>query len=183
MFVAVPYKLQSMLFYAFWVYLGFYYISMLNDKSVRDKLLPCLTLSIVSIILLLTFRNYGHFTMDMQQNKFPPNIIFLLYNMCLIPIIYLFSQQINKFLDLLCKFNPWAWIFKQYKQNCYSIFLYHPLAFLTVYHILDKFELNVFFENNEFIGLLIYWFTVIIIAAGFGSIFGRFERLKYGSQN
>ena len=177
--VKLPNEIQSPLYYAIWLYFGLWYISELHDKSVRQKLLPCLSISIPSAIILTYLYVQQIFTLDMQVNKFPPNVMFLLYNAFWIPIIYIFSQQINNFLIFTCKFKLWAWIFQQFKDNCYTIFLYQPISFIAAYIILRNWlVLEQFFILHEFIGIIIYLITAIIISAILGKFFGRFENLK-----
>ena len=170
------YELQLALFYALWVYMGFWYISTLNDKSIKEKFLPCLIISLLGGGVCFVI--YPYFSLDMQINKFPPNVLFMSYCMIFIPIIFLFSQQINHILNCMCRFKPWNWIFQQYKKYCYTIYLYHSLSFLIVYFLTNLAGLETFFKTYEHLGLLIYWLAVTIISAEFGRLFGKCERIK-----
>ena len=90
--INVPNIVQSTLFYAVFVYFGFYVVSSKNN-------LFCLTVSAISAVLL--YLAHSSFTFDMQVNKFPPNMIFLTYNAFWIPIIFIFAKQIDNLLKLM----------------------------------------------------------------------------------
>ena len=85
-YLDVPDLLQKVLFYAFWVYFGLYYMKYIHGMTAGKKLkiyLPFMIAGTLGFIYIVS----GEFAdvrgqiigLDMQENKFPPNFAFFLY--------------------------------------------------------------------------------------------------------
>ena len=116
---------------------------------------------------------------DMQENKFPPNTVFLLYTGIIIPWIALFSKEIHRVLCRLDQLPGWRWVFQQYQDSCYSIFLIHPLAFWCVSKVISKVTgADGGWYHAHLWTLPLVWLAIIVLAAGIGHVFSRIERLR-----
>lgn len=174
---------QSVFFYSIWIYLGFWFIEAIYNHPFRKNLFPCIAISAISLIIFIILLWKGpalgyHLTINMQRNKFPPNLLFLFYSLILTPFIALFSNQIHSILISLKKFKIWKWIFSQYQNNCYSIFLVHPIAFLIVSKMLKICTVPPPTLHTMRWTIPFIWISVIVIAAVLGHFFSIIERKR-----
>ena len=117
-------------FYCFWVYLGLFFQSWRQENRTRWKTAAILAgVCFAAVAALLLTRRY---VPDMQENKFPPNFIFLLYTFGMLSLVY---AGHNTILAAIAQLRRWAaidWLFEQYSRRCYTIYLYHPVVFLII---------------------------------------------------
>lgn len=165
-------KIFYPLFYGFWIYVGFF-LHDVNKFSFSDKLPICISITVLGIVLTYFFYRYLNFSLNMQINKFPPNIIFLSYNLSVLPILFLFCNQINYFLNLLADNKYFGGIFKIYRDFCYTVYLYHPFAFLILEPLVQKLNLN----QSGLTPIIVC--QILIIGAAFtAKIFIPFENIR-----
>ncbi|MDR0507891.1 MAG: acyltransferase [Dysgonamonadaceae bacterium] len=171
------YDAKMLFFYSFWTYLGLFFqkIDILGSIKSKIKVIPVVILCAIAV---LWFLNKGEHSFDMQNNKFPPNIVFLVYTAGALLTFYLFSKYIITGLNILRKNKITGWIYKQYIENCYSMFLYHPLSFLALYVFLKYSGLDEYVFQNRWICLFVYIIITIPATAIIGKIFSWTEKIK-----
>jgi surface polysaccharide O-acyltransferase-like enzyme len=74
----VLYDAKMVFFYGFWTYLGLFFqkIDILGSIKNKIKLIPAVILCAIAVVWFV--KKGGH-SFNMQNNKFPPNIVFLIY--------------------------------------------------------------------------------------------------------
>lgn len=120
--------IQYVLFYLIWVYVGLFYEELKNivhDIQARKKIFA---LSAVSILLLLILSFLGQ-SLNMQQNKFPPNVVFLLYSMCLMSLILYNLPILNAFFARCEQSKQLRKIVNAFSTKSMTVFLYQVFAF------------------------------------------------------
>lgn len=173
----VLYEARMILFYGFWMYLGLFFSKLDWYGSVKSKrnILPGIIICAGAVLWFLQKnRDYA----NMQTNKFPPNIVFLIYTFGALSVFYLLSSYILKGICKLRKNFIFNWIYKQYIDNCYTIFLYHPFSFLFLYIVLQYSGLRAVLFKNEWLCLSLYILVTIPMNAVIGKIFSWCEKIK-----
>ena len=163
------YYIKNTIFYSFWIYLGLFYCEY-KDRKFNKKIL--ITISILSYIAVYFFIEKGY-SSNMQINKFPPNFVFLILNIGTISLILTFKDailRIFKSLKLESSINELG------KQS-YTIYLYHPFAFLLGGILLDLF--NVSSVEYDIIGILFFFILNLLCAKLFINLFGKIEGYKF----
>ena len=165
-------------FYAFWVYTGFFFIRYVYEKSPQEKLLPCLCGGIIGIALTIAlyWSNLG--SLDMQVNKFPPNVIFFCYTFGIMSIVVLLVEQIHHGIQCLQKNRIFHWIFSIYRDNCYSVYLFHPFAFLILKGILHLLHAESLLYQHPILLIVICYPFLLVMAATIARLFSPLEKIK-----
>ena len=171
--------LQSALFYLFWVYMGFMYIKYMHKKPWRSKVVSCMICAFLAFIVFLYFKKIYIISLDMQANKFPPNFAFMLYGLIWMPLVCLFSREINACLKYLNKYLFFNWVYEPYKKYCYTVFLFHPLGFLFVNYAIRILGIKKQFYSNDIVAFFIVLITVIFISSILERYLGRLEQWEY----
>ncbi|MBC2581570.1 acyltransferase [Clostridium sp. DJ247] len=159
--------IKETVFYTFWVYLGLFYkdINLINIKKVK---LACLSvLSLLITFLLIKYQGYSY---DMQINKFPPNSVFLFYNIGCFSILILIKDYIVK----IVKIPLLRRIVTLYSKYGYTMYLYQVFSFMILDIFLKHFKINIIL-HHKFLLLLFYSSGVITIGLIYPKIFGFFE--------
>lgn len=132
-------------FYAIWVYIGFGYSEYkeINRNSKKFKLLLVGT-AVLGLFPIVVMQNHGFF-LDMQTNKFPPNIMFCMYSIVAMSLIGIFTCTINieKVVDKHSKIKSFLLLFSKHSL---TIYLYQTFVFLFL---------------TRTIGLIIYKSTLL----------------------
>ncbi|WP_270380971.1 acyltransferase family protein [Mitsuokella multacida] len=165
-------------FYAFWVYAGFFFIRYIHEKSAREKLFPCLTGTIIGLALTVAVFCSDFGSLDMQANKFPPNIIFFCYTFGIMSIVVFLIEPIHHFIQCLQKNSIFNWIFSVYRDNCYSVYLYHPFAFLILKGVLHLLHLDSFLHQYPILLTVVCYPLLLVMAAVIARFFSPLEKLK-----
>jgi peptidoglycan/LPS O-acetylase OafA/YrhL len=173
----IVYEAKMIIFYCFWMYLGLFHEKMSWQGTVKSKI-KIVPVIIFCALLVLWFiqRNRGY--ANMQTNKFPPNIVFLIYTLGALLTLYVFSKYILSGLNFLRKNRMFDWIYQQYIQNCYTVFLYHPLSFLAILIMIKYSGLNDYLFRNELICFIVYMILTIPMNAVIGKIFSWGEKIR-----
>ena len=168
---------QTVCFYSFWIYLGLFYRKMnVNTIKYKQKIAGCI---IFCVLLVLAFVWHDHKYANMQYNKFPPNVVFLVYTFGALSAFYLCSKYILTGIRFLRRKNLLNWVFKQYEHNCYTIFLYHPFSFLLIFYLRKYCEsFDYIFQVNSLISFSLYLILTLSISAFWGKLFSWTERIK-----
>jgi hypothetical protein len=140
----------------------------------KIKIMPVILFCAILLIWIVKKGNHGF---NMQNNKFPPNVVFLIYTVGALLTLYLFSKYIINGLNYVRKNKVFDWIYKQYIENCYSMFLYHPLSFLILYVFFSYSGLNEYIFKNQWICFFVYIITTIPMTAIIGKLFSWTEKI------
>lgn len=166
----VYYYSKSITFYSFWIYLGFFYKYLKTIVIKKRFLFATLILSVAITILLF---NVDYYSYNMQQNKFPPNFIFLTFNIGAISLFLLVKDLLRKIIELF-KLKD---LFIKFGKNSYTVYLYQPFAFLIGGMILKLLHLN--FHSVDIVGFLFYFSVVLICSNLFINIFQKIESFNF----
>lgn len=133
--------IQESAFYTIFMGVGVLY-GELKKRGWRD-LAVSLSVLVSSVAgLCVSHLVFGQ-TLDMQENKFPPNHVFLLYAFAFMALLYLAFPLLKKLYRLLAKAVPpvdgWVAVFS---ENSMTVFLYQPFAFWLTYLVLRNFGLR-----------------------------------------
>lgn len=134
---------ERTLFYNIFYIIGFVFYKKLKTKYIAAIALPC---AIISLYLIISDR-----AIPMQQHKFPPDMIFLLYNIGPLCLLSLFFSRVK------IRYNR---IIRLWNVRGYNIYLYQSVSMLMVYWLTDPLRTVI---NNE----LIYF--MLLVAAIFAA--------------
>lgn len=122
-------------FYYLWAFLG--YELSLNLRFSNKQLL---TICISSAILLFILHIIFNINLDMQSNKFPPNIIFLVFSFIWTSLIIYISSKIPSDIVNRAVKNKFIKIFITYG---YSIYLWQGLGYAIAIYLQNKYLINI----------------------------------------
>ncbi len=173
----VLYWVMMCLFYIFWIYMGLFFNILEKKRTIKDKLnvIPVILLCMITLVI---GRLFFHQSLNMQENKFPPNFTFLIFSFGALSLFYLLYEYILKGITFLKKNAAFSWIFDQYAKNCYSVYLYHPMAFLLLYELLSRTHTADFFSEHLYIHRLTWILFTIPVSAVLGKLFSWGEKIK-----
>ncbi len=167
--------LINIIFYIFFTYLGLFYNSHSKQKISARSVLKLVT---VFIILILIFSSATGISLIMQNNKFPPNMIFFLYSCSSMVLIYLLSDKINNLIEYLSHKKLTKNLISSYKNNVFVIYLFHPLVFVFIMYTLN---LDAMLNDNIIIEILFFIICCIIsiiLSSIIGNMFAFTEKFK-----
>lgn len=165
--------LQKVTFYTLWTYVGMFYPQI--SKAIRrgrTKLLLAAAV-LAGIAGMYALYRLGK-PMDMQNNKFPPNRIFLLYSCTMMSAVGLVWPLLDNALERLQCYEPFRTVLHQYSNRSMTIFLYQVIVFpLMIY------ACNILFPGGS-AGMAIFKSVlcfVLTVAActGCAAVFGKLE--------
>lgn len=157
------YYIRNLLFYSFFIYLGFFYRSYNFKKNIKNHIL----LIIICLINLFYLRNM--YSLDMQLNKFPPNFYFFIYTF-LIFNISLFFKDI--FIKIIEKIKIIEFITRFYAKYNYTLYLFHPFVYVLLFKFIGLEKLR---ENK--LNILLMIILVIFLNMINGKVFYKLEKL------
>lgn len=162
---------KNVIFYSFWIYLGFFYE---RFKIRPPKKRYLILVSVLAYVFLwLAISNTTRYNVDMQLNKFPPNLAFLLMNIGNISLFLLLKKYIADIIRML----NLKGLFIKLGQNSYTVYLHQTFAFLAGSMILSVLNISLF--DYDLIGVLYYLAVNIIFALLFIKMFGWVEKYKF----
>ena len=133
--------LQETVFYSVFMAAGALH-SRLKLREKRDGLLALAILVLSVAGLWISSSVFGR-TLDMQENKFPPNHVFLFYASAVMTLLYLALPVLKTLYRLLVRAVPpvdkWIALFS---ANSMTVFLYQPFAFWGTYLLLRRYGLR-----------------------------------------
>lgn len=128
---------QNVTFYSLWIYLGLHYPSWkkryLDSAGKRWEMLLTAAVGFGLVVVLCVF---GGQTWDMQQNKFPPNGVFLFFSVGGMSLLTLLLPTIVKVMNRLGRIRALHWAMDRLGRYSLSVFLYQSLAFLLLQQLL-----------------------------------------------
>lgn len=124
--------IQHVVFYSLWTYVGLFYsdiIVQLENHNFRKQISLVALMGMVTMLVLYAMGE----SVDMQYNKFPPNIMFGAFSIVMMSVILLMVPNINKLYDCIerCKLVNRA--LELFSTRSMTIFLYQVFVFnLTI---------------------------------------------------
>lgn len=167
--------IQNVIFYSFWLYLGLFYKNIqlnLQESYFRTILIA----SSICSFLALVFFFYNGYPLDMQYNKFPPNIMFALFSNIMMSLILLSIPFINNLYSFFEKNSLISKIVVLFSTRSMTIFLYQIFAFNLSIPLSNL----IFLGNQTLIAIFksIFCFVLtILICDLLALIFGNFEQI------
>jgi hypothetical protein len=157
--------------YIFWVYTGVFYNYIIKNNSMYKRLI-CVGISVACFISVYFIRSTMSLGLDMQLNKFPPNIMFQQYTLAVLSLLAAFIDYILKAVKYLKnKFVSMNWFFETYSKYSYSIFIMQAFSLFVVKSLINFFAFNWALNINAALSLLIYAVCMIPIAGFMGKLY------------
>lgn len=187
---------MSVLCYGFWTYLGFYY-SRLRHPTAKTK--KCAIVIGILGILLVTFMlklpdiiarlgisvneftsQFIYYVPGCNANHFPPNLIFMAYNIAALPFLYLLAPYILRFIRMAReKIRIVDKAFVLYENSYLIIYLFSVFAFCLVRWTLSGLGVFDLIFKNEFVGAIIMQIIMIPVCGLFGKWLAPLENFKF----
>ena len=168
--------LQNVAFYTFWTYVGLFYrdIKLAVEQKCTRKFFLYIAAAGAAAICMLYFAGQP---IDMQSNKFPPNIMFFVFSTMMLSLIMLAMPYFDRLFSRLEKDNLVGKIFDLFSTRSMTIFLYQVFAFaLTIQ--LTKMLIHGDGVIASFAKSALCFVATIPVCAGFAAVFGRIEKLE-----
>lgn len=132
---------QESFFYVIFMGIGVLH-SRLKVREKGDLAMSAAILAISVAGLCVSGGVFGH-SLDMQENKFPPNLVFLFYSFAFMTLLHLVFPPMKKLYRLLAKaLPPVGRLVMAFSENSITVFLYQPFAFWGTYLVLRNFGLR-----------------------------------------
>ncbi len=134
--------LREVLFYNIFMVAGYLFYKKIRTKTV-------LIIGALALVVLILLK--GRFV-PMQQHKFPPDYVFLVFNMVAICFLYALSQHIT--------LPNWK-IFQIWNTRGYTMYIYQNMVFLMVYPIHMVLISKIPFAPGQFVvfSILLFFFS------------------------
>ena len=165
--------IQNVVFYSFWTYIGLFYtdiILWLKNHKFR-KFLGLVVL--IGIVAIFIFAVMGQ-PIDMQDNKFPPNLMFGLFSIVAMSLIILGIPLIKKGYECICKYKLIRKIAHLFSTRSMTVFLYQAFAFNVTIRIANRLP----FGNGDimsFVKAAVCLITTVLFCAVLSLAFGKIE--------
>lgn len=166
----ILYYAKMFVFYSFFTYLGLFF-SVITEKR---KIFPALTIATICLFTMFVLVKFCGQSLNMQNNKFPPNFMFFSFSLVALTIFYVFSDIIVKTIKFLRRNVVFDWIYQQYVQYGLTIFLFHPFVLL----LLDYLKKTCFVGVNSKISFTIILLLAIPLSAIIGKMFSWVEKIQ-----
>lgn len=167
---------QNVAFYSFWTYVGLFYQDIktaIKQKRTRRYLL-CLAAAEMIVICILRLARQP---LDMQSNKFPPNLVFFVFSIMMMSLIIFGIPYFDRFVGWLETGKLFGWIFNLFSTRSMTIYLYQVFAFNLTLRLT-----NMLIRGDGIIAtiakLVFCLAAVILVCAGLAVIFGKIEKLE-----
>jgi len=129
--------IQKITFYSIWTYAGLFYsdiISRLEKRSFRRHLLVLALIGAGAMFVLCLLGQ----SIDMQYNKFPPNIMFGAFSVTMMALVILMIPNINRLHDFIGKNRLANKVAELFSSRSMTIFLYQVFAFNITIRLTNK---------------------------------------------
>ena len=167
---------QNVAFYSFWTYIGLFYRNIkvaAEQKHTRRYFLYSAAAGIVAICILYLAGQ----PLNMQSNKFPPNVIFLVFSTIMMALILFAVPYLNRFIGWLESGKVSGKIFNLFSTRSMTIFLYQVFAFNLTIRLT-----NMLVHGDSVITAIaksIFCLaTTIPVCVGLAAVFGKIEKLE-----
>ncbi len=118
---------QNVAFYALWTYIGLFYSDI--KAAVTLKQFRTGAVCVIGGIAVLILCCLTGSTLDMQSNKFPPNLMFLAFSVVVMGMIVASLPIVDRAMVYMEKNKLFGKIIALYSQKSMTIFLYQVFVF------------------------------------------------------
>lgn len=166
---------RNVAFYSFWTYVGLFYRDIKVFAEQKHTRRYFLYLAIAGMVTICILYLAGQ-SLNMQSNKFPPNMIFFVFSIMMMALIMFALPYLDRFIGCLETGNISGKIFNLFSTRSMTIFLYQVFAFnLTI-------RLTTMLIHGDSIissiaKSIFCLATTIPACAGLAVIFGKIEKL------
>lgn len=129
--------LQTIMFYSIWVYIGLFYSEILAMNKSREGRGKLWLAAAVFFLVLCEMSAFGC-NLDMQTNKFPPNMIFLAYSCLMIALLTLLIPYMDRLFSYCGEKKFVGRILNLYATRSLTVYLYQGFAFWIVIRVLKR---------------------------------------------
>ena len=171
--------IQNIFFYSIWTYVGLFYsdiIIWLNNRRFSYLLWLIASVGTVTIIILYI----AGYPIDMQYNKFPPTLLFLIFSITMMSLIISTIPQINHVYECICRTDLIKKVFDLFSSRSLTIFLYQVFAFsISIRLVYDFFP-----GDTAILGIIksvICFLITVPICALLSLVFGKIEKVAVSS--
>ncbi|MEG1010059.1 MAG: acyltransferase [Clostridia bacterium] len=166
---------KCFILFQIFTYLGFFY--RIIENNIKNKqLYIILSAFLITLVLLVKSPFY---ILDMQFNKFEYNLVFLIYGSIMLIVIKLLSDHIVNIYKYITNNNIIKLLLEPFVNNTYTIFLFHPLVFLFLTKLVDRFSLQFIYTNNPYINCAIITIMALIGSSLIGRLFSFVEKINF----
>jgi len=162
------YYLRSFVFYSLLTYLGFWYRDLRGWTGDTPRKAGII-ISLMTILSLLLVT--GTYSTDMQVNKFPPSLPYLLYGLIVIAAILVSIRPITKALSN----RWWVKLLRRFSERSYTAYLYQSVGFIIPLWTMKTLGIwdSIRSVSPLYFGILIV--SDVIFGLGAIRLMGRFE--------
>ena len=122
-------QIRYVLVYGLFYMLGFYYNKI--KVSRKEQVAASVLLFVVGLLLY----RYGGYSINMQENKFPTNVMFAVFTLFM---LVTFKGLLSWACSRLYSFGAGKKIVDIYNKYVYAIYLYQSFSFLVLYFVVRK---------------------------------------------
>ena len=166
---------QNVAFYSFWTYIGLFYSDIMIASKQNCFRKYFVLIATLGAIMIIVFHFMGQ-SIDMQHNKFPPNITFLVFSIVMMAIIVLMIPYLNSVFEHLEKYRMAKLIVDLFSTRSMTIFLYEVFAYILTIRFA-----NTIISGNSIIASIvksmICLMTTIPICTVLAIVFGNIEKI------
>lgn len=167
--------LERVFFYMIWICAGFYYDrlrALFTSRSAAWLIVTaCCCVTVVALYLL-------GFSVDMQTNKFPPNLIFLIFCTGAVSVVLKLILCGSRIIEKLHSFRPLHLMLNEYETHSLSIFLFQPVVFYPLMLLFGKLRSHI--GGSDYLYFVFYVITAFPLCAVIGKIFSFTESIRFG---
>ncbi|MEZ5971942.1 MAG: acyltransferase [Hyphomonadaceae bacterium] len=155
--------IKNTVFYAFWASFGFILAAMPKRWSVADYALV-LALAAAGMIGAALLQP-ASVTLDMQQNKFPPNGMFFLFSCAWMAVLLIGARLITPEQSEALSRSP---LVRPFMNAGYSIYLWQGVGYSLAAYFGGELRLNIY----------LVWIAAIALTMALGLFFSPLERIR-----
>ena len=167
---------QNVAFYSFWTYVGLFYRDIkvaAEQKHTRSIFLYSAVAGMATICILYLAGQ----SLNMQSNKFPPNMVFFVFSIMMMALIIFAVPYLDRFIGWMETGKISGKIVNLFSTRSMTIFLYQVFAFNLTIRLT-----NMLIHGDGIISSIaksvFCLATTIPACAGFAVIFGKIEKFE-----
>lgn len=168
-------RIRSIAFYSLWTYIGLFYgeISLhITERKFRKALM---FIALIGLCGILGLHSVG-LPLDMQSNKAPPNLMFLVFSVVNLSLIFLLIPSITKLGKYIEQHNLPGKILALFSTRTMTIYLYQSFAFYIAIRLTNRIIPGIDFISAVMKVMLCLVFAVVLCSV-FALLFGKIEDL------
>ena len=166
--------IQNVLFYFVWTYIGLYYQQLIRERKENKSRV---SLGVIAFLIsggaVYVLHRLGY-SLNMQSNKFPPNIVFFFFSFMAMSFLYLIYPVLESVLIHLKQNKLFGVIFKIFCTKSMTVFLYQVFAFNITLRLINYLSIG-----NSFLAMsckaVICFISTVLLCWILGIVFGKIE--------